>query len=60
VRKNAELRSPTADLRERLVARKSAVIALAIDDNFDHHILRALLRRVPDLHSAALTPHPKS
>ena len=25
------------------------MIALAIDENFDHHILRALLRRVPDL-----------
>jgi len=25
------------------------VIALAIDENFDHHILRALLRRVPEL-----------
>jgi predicted nuclease of predicted toxin-antitoxin system len=25
------------------------VIALAIDENFDHHILRALLRRVPTL-----------
>jgi predicted nuclease of predicted toxin-antitoxin system len=25
------------------------VIPLAIDENFDHHILRALLRRVPDL-----------
>lgn len=25
------------------------MIALAIDENFDHHILRALLRRVPEL-----------
>jgi predicted nuclease of predicted toxin-antitoxin system len=25
------------------------VIALAIDENFDHHILRALLRRVPEV-----------
>jgi predicted nuclease of predicted toxin-antitoxin system len=25
------------------------VISLAIDENFDHHILRALLRRVPGL-----------
>jgi predicted nuclease of predicted toxin-antitoxin system len=25
------------------------VIALAIDENFDHHILRALVRRVPSL-----------
>ena len=25
------------------------MIALAIDENFDHHILRALLRRVPGL-----------
>lgn len=25
------------------------MIALAIDENFDHHILRALLRRVSDL-----------
>jgi hypothetical protein len=25
------------------------VIALAVDENFDHHVLRALVRRVPDL-----------
>jgi predicted nuclease of predicted toxin-antitoxin system len=25
------------------------VIALAVDENFDHHILRALLRRLPEL-----------
>jgi predicted nuclease of predicted toxin-antitoxin system len=25
------------------------MIALLVDENFDHHILRALLRRVPDL-----------
>ena len=25
------------------------MIALAVDENFDHHILRALLRRVPGL-----------
>jgi hypothetical protein len=25
------------------------VIALAVDENFDHHILRALLRRAPKL-----------
>ncbi len=25
------------------------MIALAVDENFDHHILRALLRRVPHL-----------
>ena len=26
------------------------MIPLAVDENFDHHILRALLRRLPDLH----------
>jgi predicted nuclease of predicted toxin-antitoxin system len=35
------------------------MIAIAVDENFDHHILRALLRRVPALdartvHSAGL------
>jgi hypothetical protein len=30
------------------------VIRLAIDENFDHHILRALMRRVPNLDSRAV------
>jgi len=32
-----------------LGGQQRGVIALAVDENFDHHILRALLRRVPDL-----------
>jgi predicted nuclease of predicted toxin-antitoxin system len=28
------------------------VIALAVDENFDRHILRALLRRLPELNAA--------
>jgi predicted nuclease of predicted toxin-antitoxin system len=31
------------------------VITLAIDENFDHHILRALMRRVPNLGARTVT-----
>jgi predicted nuclease of predicted toxin-antitoxin system len=31
------------------------VVALGVDENFDHHILRALLRRVPNLDARTVT-----
>ncbi len=54
VRQENEVRTGTADFRERLLtssgnAAKSVQLRLAADENFDHRIVNALLRWMPDL-----------